>query len=124
MRYESPVPSAGPRWAAEDTEVNGVPIKKGEMVFLSWVAANGDPSVFAEPQRVDLDREPNRHIAFASGIHRCLGSHLARNELQVAIEQFHRRIPTYRVAEGESIAYEYAGVRQARRLPLEFTAAT
>ncbi len=122
MRFESPVPSSGARWAAEDTEVNGTQVKKGEMVYLCWAAANGDPAVFADPATVDFAREPNRHISFASGIHRCLGSHLARNELRVAIEQFHRRIADYQVADGDTIEYQFAGVRQARRLPLTFTA--
>ena len=123
MRFESPVPSGSPRWAIDDTEVNGVPVNKGDMVYLCWLAANGDPSAFTEPIMVDFDRSPNRHIAFASGLHRCLGSHLARIELRVAVEQFHRRIPEYFLAEGRSIEYQCAGVRQARRLPLSFTAA-
>jgi cytochrome P450 len=121
MRFESPVPSSGARWAVEDTEVNGVPIKAGDLVYLCWASANLDDATFDAPHSVDFDRADNRHIAFAAGIHRCLGSHLARNELRVAVDQFHRRIPDYWVPDGEHIEYELAGVRQARRLPIAFS---
>jgi cytochrome P450 len=122
MRFESPVPSGGARWATVDTEVNGVPVRKGEMVYLCWGSANLDPTAFTRPLAVDLDREVNRHIAFAAGIHRCLGSHLARLELRVAIDQLHRRIPDYEITPGEEPRYEFAGVRQVRHLPLSFPA--
>ena len=91
-------------------------------MYLCWASANLDDSTVDGPHSVDLDRPNNRHIAFGAGIHRCLGSHLARNELGVAVDQFHRRIPDYRVPEGERIEYELAGVRQARRLPVAFSA--
>jgi cytochrome P450 len=120
MRFESPVPSSGARTALRDTEVNGVPIKQGEMVYLCWASANLDPASFDHPLDADLDRTENRHIAFAAGIHRCLGSHLARAELRASVDQLHRRIPDYWVSEGEEIQYEFAGVRQARYLPLSF----
>jgi cytochrome P450 len=122
MRFESPVPSSGARWAKEDTEVNGVPIKQGDLAYFCWAAANLDPATFDDPFEVDLERVDNRHIAFAAGIHRCLGSHLARAELRVAVDQLHARIPDYRVTEGDAIEYEFAGVRQAKHLPLTFAA--
>ncbi len=121
MRYESPVPSSGARTALRDTEVNGVPIKQGEMVYLCWASANLDPASFDHPLDAHLDRTENRHIAFAAGIHRCLGSHLARAELRASVDQLHRRIPEYWVTDGEAIEYEFAGVRQARHLPLSFS---
>jgi cytochrome P450 len=93
------------------------------MVYLCWASANLDPEVFEQPADVDLARIDNRHIAFAAGIHRCLGSHLARAELRASIDQFHRRIPDYRVTEGDEVVYELAGVRQAKHLPLTFTPA-
>lgn len=123
MRIESPVPSSGARWAAKDTEINGVPVKAGEMVYLCWAAANLDPSAFDRPLEADVDRPDNRHIAFAAGIHRCLGSHLARAELRVAVDQLHQRIPDYWITEGDEVRFEFAGVRQAEHLPLTFTAA-
>lgn len=122
MRFESPVPSGGARWATEDTEINGVPVRKGDLVYFCWASANLDPSTFDRPTAVDLDREGNRHIAFAAGLHRCLGSHLARMELRAAIDQFHRRIPDYRVSDDHAVRYEFHGVRQAVRLPLTFSA--
>jgi cytochrome P450 len=124
MRYESPVPSGGGRWASRDTVVNGVPLKQGEMVFLCWASANLDPATFESPHQTDIAREPNRHIGFAAGFHRCLGSHLARAELRTAVEQFHRRIPEYWVTDGAEIEYEFAGVRQAKLLPVTFRAAS
>jgi cytochrome P450 len=120
MRFESPVPGAGARWAVEDTEVNGVTVRAGEMVYLCWATANVDRYAFDRPLRVELDRSPNRHIAFAAGTHRCLGSHLARVELRAALEQLHERIPDYWVTPGETVVYESHGVRQALRLPLTF----
>ena len=123
LRFESPVPSSGVRWAKEDTEVNGVAVKEGDLVYLCWASANLDPGAFDAPLEVDIERVNNRHIAFAAGIHRCLGSHLARAELRAAIDQFHRRIPDYWIADGDAIVYEFAGVRQAKQLPLTFRAA-
>ena len=123
MRSESPVPSGGGRWALRDTDVNGVAVRKGEMVYLCWGSANLDPAAFTCPLETDLQREANAHIAFAAGFHRCLGSHLARAELRVAIDQFHRRIPEYSISEGDKIEYELAGVRQAKRVPITFAVA-
>jgi cytochrome P450 len=123
MRFESPVPSSGTRWAVEDIEVNGVPVKAGDMIYLCWASGNLDPSAFESPAQADLARAENRHIAFAAGIHRCLGSHLARAELRASIDQFHRRIPDYWVTEGDTIVYELAGVRQAKHLPVTFAVA-
>ncbi len=121
MRLESPVPSSGVRWAIEDCEINGVPVNKGEMVYLCWGAGNVDPAVFTDPLTVDFHREANRHIAFAAGRHRCLGSHLARLELRCAIDQFHRRVADYEIAPGEEVQYKFEGVRHASHLPLVFT---
>ena len=93
------------------------------MVYLCWATANLDPQAFERPLTVELERSPNRHIAFAAGTHRCLGSHLARVELRAAIEQLHERIPDYWVTPGETVSYESHGVRQACRLPVTFRAA-
>lgn len=121
MRLESPVPSSGVRWATEDIEINGVPVKQHEMVYLAWAAGNIDPDVFPDPLEAKFDREANRHIAFAAGRHRCLGSHLARLELRCAIDQWHRRVSDYEIAPGEEVEYKFEGVRHASHLPLVFT---
>ncbi|HET9078439.1 MAG TPA: cytochrome P450 [Acidimicrobiales bacterium] len=91
------------RKVTEDVEFHGCPMKKDDMVLLTIQAATRDPDVFEDPGAVKLDRSPNRHIAFGASEHRCLGSHLARAELQIAMEEWHRRIPDYRVAEGVEI---------------------
>ncbi|WP_162264278.1 cytochrome P450 [Mycobacterium sp. Root265] len=121
MRTESPVPQGGLRWAAEDIEINGVEVKKGHMIFLGWASANIDPSVFEDPMGVDLTRKPNRHMSFAVGLHRCLGSHLARLEMVAALNRFHERIPSYTVTEGDPIRYQaIPGIRSATRIPVSF----
>src|SRR5581483_4771061 len=105
LRWETPVPGI-PRQATSDQELHGCPIKAGDMVSVSLGAANLDPEEFADPFAVDLDREPNPHIAFGGGVHRCLGSHLARRELRVALREWHRRIPDYWIKPGhEQLEY-------------------
>lgn len=120
MRFENPVLSGGMRYAIADTEIAGVPIRRGDKIDVCWTTANLDPAAFAEPLRVDLDRPANRHIAFASGIHRCLGSHLARLELRTAIRTLHARWASYAIAPGETPVYSHEGVRAATHLPLVF----
>ncbi len=122
MRFENPVLTGGPRYATRDTEIAGVPIRKGDKIDVCWTTANLDPEHFPEPLTVDFHRAGNRHIAFASGIHRCLGSHLARLELRTAIDAFHRRVSSYAIAPGEEPVYSHEGVRAATYLPLVFEA--
>ena len=85
------------RVAVEDTELAGCPINKGDQVMIMIGSANTDEAEFPDADEVRFDREVNRHIAFGGGIHRCLGSHLARMELRVALREWHRRIPDYEV---------------------------
>jgi cytochrome P450 len=121
MRSESPVPQGGLRWAAEDLEINGVKVTKGHMIFLGWASANVDPAIFDDPMTIDLSRKPNRHMSFAVGLHRCLGSHLARMEMVAALARFHERIPNYAVSEGDEVVYRVIpGIRQAGRIPISF----
>ena len=89
----------------QDVEVGGCPISKGERVSPLLGAANTDPAEFADPDVVDFARSPNRHRAFGGGPHRCLGSHLARMELRVALREFHRRIPDYEIPPGTELTY-------------------
>jgi cytochrome P450 len=92
-------------------------VAAGTRLHVSWSAANLDPDYFPDPLAVDFDRKPNPHIAFASGFHRCLGSHLARMELRAALDVFHQRIPDYWIEPG--VELEYSGnPRTPLNLPL------
>jgi cytochrome P450 len=122
LRYESPVTSGG-RVATTDLDLpSGEHIPAGTLMALSWHAANVDPGFFPDPLTVDFARSPNRHMAFASGFHRCLGSHLARMELTVALEAWHSRIPDYQIKPGTSLTYSEI-VRTPRHLPLIWSVA-
>jgi cytochrome P450 len=88
------------RTVTEDVEVNGVLMKKGDIVSCPSMVANRDPMEFPNPEKIDLQREDNRHTAFAYGPHRCLGSHLARREIVVGLEEFLARIPDFRIKPG------------------------
>ncbi len=91
------------RKVKKDIEVAGCPIAAGSMVQLPIRAATRDERAFAGGTDVRIDRTPNNHIAFGAGPHRCLGSHLARHELVIALEEWHRRIPDYQLADGAAI---------------------
>jgi len=118
LRWETPVPGVA-RVAMADVEVGGCPISKGERVSPLLGAANTDPAEFPDPDVVDFTRNPNRHRAFGGGAHRCLGSHLARMELRVALREFHRRIPDYEITPGTELIYT-AALRSVEALPLTF----
>ncbi|ANR93307.1 cytochrome P450 [Mycobacterium avium] len=118
LRWETPVPGVA-RVAAQDVEVGGCPISKGERVSPLLGAANTDPAEFPDPETVDFTRSPNRHRAFGGGPHRCLGSHLARMELRVALREFHGRIPDYEIKPGTQLTYT-AALRSVESLPLVF----
>lgn len=122
LRWESPV-QCGHRLATEDMVLpSGYEVKAGDHLQLLWAAGNIDASAYSDAMSVQLDRKTNRHVAFASGVHRCLGSHLARMELRCALEEFHSRIGEYRVKPGESVGYSSGStVRAAEYLPLVVT---
>ena len=88
------------RIAARDTELHGIRIKAGDRVSCPSMVANRDPKEFADPDRIDLGRIGNRHVAFAYGPHRCLGSHLARRELVIGLEEWLARMPPFRIKPG------------------------
>ena len=118
LRAYAPVTMA--RVVVEDTEVAGCPVKAGQMVMLPFPSANRDPEVFPDADKVILDRAENRHLAFGIGIHRCLGSNLARMELRVALEEWLRRIPNFELADPDSVTWSQGTVRGPRRLPVRF----
>jgi cytochrome P450 len=104
LRWETPVPAV-PRWARETVTVGPEVVEAGHHVMVNLSAANLDPREFADPLEVRFDRPVNRHLAFGGGIHRCMGSHLARRELRIALREWHRRIPEYSLAPGYQVTY-------------------
>jgi cytochrome P450 len=120
LRTESPVP-ATTRIAVKDVEIAGHHVNAGTAIHFSWAAANLDPDAFDNPLEVDFTRKRSPHVAFATGFHRCLGSHLARLELRTALDEFHKRIPDYRLKPGVTLEYETLPVRIARPLPLQWS---
>jgi cytochrome P450 len=118
LRHQTPVMML-PRIVAQDATIGGVEIKAGDGATLMIGAANVDEGEFDNPDHAHFDRERNRHLAFGGGPHRCLGSNLARLELRVAIEEFHRRIPEYELLPDAEIQFS-PGIRQADALPLRF----
>jgi cytochrome P450 len=116
MRFESPV-TQGFRHVVEDVELPSGTMKAGTNAIVWWAAANVDPEAFDDPMEIQLDRTPNAHICYASGWHRCLGSHLARMELRAALEEWHRRIPDYSIPEGTELFYS-VNPRAPHNLPL------
>jgi len=119
LRWESPVHQGIGRTATTDTTLpNGESIAAGTTVVPVLGAANLDPVEFGDPMDVRFDREGNRHIAFGGGVHRCLGSHLARRELRVTLREWHRRIPEYRIKEGHEELVFPPGLRHVKDLTL------
>jgi cytochrome P450 len=116
LRAYSPVTMA--REVMKETTVSGCPIKPGNMVLLSFPAANRDPTVFPDADKVIIDRKENRHAAFGLGIHRCVGSNLARMEMLVAIEEWLKRIPDFRLDPSRAVTWSEGTVRGPRQLPL------
>ena len=108
------------RIVTRDVEFAGCPMKAGDRVLLSIPAADRDPRQFPRADAFDVDRASNRHLAFAAGPHRCLGSHLARLELQIAVEEWHRRIPEYGLADDAEVTFHVGGVAGVDVLPLEW----
>jgi cytochrome P450 len=108
------------RKVMRDTEVAGCPVNAGDMVLLPISSANRDPHEFDRADEVILDRENNRHLAFGAGPHRCLGSHLARLELRVAMEAWHARIPVYEIDPAVAIEEHSAGLIGLNNLPLRW----
>lgn len=105
------------RSAAADTELSGVPIRKGDKVVLWYTSANFDEGVFADPYRFDITRDPNPHVTFGTGRHVCLGASLARLEVRVFLEEFFSRIDSYRVGEPDRLRSNF--IRGIKHLPIK-----
>jgi cytochrome P450 len=118
LRAYSPVTMA--REVMKETTISGCPVKPGNMVLLSFPAANRDPAVFPDADKVVIDRKENRHAAFGLGIHRCVGSNLARMEMTVAIEEWLKRIPDFRLDPAGKVRWSEGTVRGPRQLSILF----
>jgi len=120
LRFYAPVTMA--RMVKEDFDFYGCPMKKDDWVLLGFPAANRDPEAFVDADQFIIDRAVNRHAAFGLGIHRCVGSNLARMELRVAIEEFIKRYPTFELADPSAVTWAQGQVRGPRSIPLRVLA--
>ncbi|MBV9994683.1 MAG: cytochrome P450 [Caulobacteraceae bacterium] len=120
LRYHAPVLGTS-RKLAKDVEVEGVKLKAGEQTLVCWAAANRDPAAFEDPNEVRFDRPSNRHLTFSVGPHRCLGSHVARMEIRVMLEEMFRLYPDFKlVEEGLQFAPDVAIIYGYKAVPLTF----
>ncbi len=116
LRYYAPVTMA--RKVIKDTEVAGCPVHAGDQMLLTFPAANHDPEAFENADEFQLDRAKNRHVAFGLGIHRCVGSNLARLELVVALQEWLRAFPNYTLDPTKETTWANGQVRGPRTLPV------
>ncbi|MEU5990636.1 cytochrome P450 [Spirillospora sp. NPDC047418] len=116
LRVYAPVTMA--RLVKEDMHWRGADMRADDWVLLSFPAANRDPAQFDRADEVAIDRQVNRHAAFGLGIHRCVGSHLARMELRVALEVWLERIPSFALDDASAVTWAAGQVRGPRTLPL------
>lgn len=121
LRFFTPAPGDG-RTIAADVEVDGVVLKEGERLWLSWAMANRDPELFTDPDEVVLDRTGNRHFSFGLGVHRCIGSNVARTVFKSMLTAVLDRMPDFRCEPGGAVHYQTIGVIQGmQHLPATFT---
>ncbi|WP_405182653.1 cytochrome P450 [Nocardia sp. NBC_01377] len=120
LRHDTPAQTQG-RTVTKDCVYKGQEFKAGDKVLLSHAAANRDPKVFPDPDKIDFDRKPNRHIAFGVGPHRCLGSHHAKVMFEVMISEILSRLPDFTLAGDIEYFPDGGDVWAVRRLPIRFT---
>lgn len=121
LRYFTPAPGDGRTFSA-DCEFEGTQFKEGERLWLSWAMANRDPQVFDNPNEVELDRKGNRHFSFGLGIHRCIGSNVARTVFKRMVIAVFDRMPDFKCDPAGAMHYDTIGVIQGmRKLPATFT---
>lgn len=116
LRFYAPVTMA--RLVAEDTQIGECPVKAGDWTLLSFPAANRDPEAFEDADTFIIDRARNRHAAFGLGIHRCVGSNLARMELTVAVDEWMKRFGDFELSNPEAVRWATGQVRGPRELPV------
>jgi cytochrome P450 len=123
LRYDGPVNPGIARFAREDVEIAGVTVPRGATVLIASAIADRDPAQFPDPDRLDITRRDNGHLAFGHGIHYCLGAPLARLEGQIAIGTVLRRLPDLALAVPPTeLNWRPGGLRGPTRLPVTFTA--
>jgi len=122
LRAYAPVTMA--RIVAQDHELNGCPLKKDDWLLLPFPAANRDPEAFEDADKFVIDRQKNRHGAFGLGIHRCLGSNLARMELAVALEVFVERVQEFSLVDPSKVRFSTGQIRGPRELPISVNSNT
>jgi cytochrome P450 len=110
--------SATARVVVKDTERHGVTLRKGDLVLIPWGMSGMDPRVFDNPHEVDFNRSTTRQLVFGIGPHRCIGMHVARQVIKLAVEEWHARVPSYRVEDGQAPGRHYTTVRGYHSLPL------
>jgi len=121
LRWVTPVQGMA-RTVTRDCEFSGQPLRKDDRVWISWASANLAPELFDEPEQIKLDRSPNRHSAFGLGIHRCLGSNLARVVWRIVVEQVLRRMPDYELDLSAAERYPSIGITNGwKYTPVTFT---
>jgi cytochrome P450 len=121
LRFFTPAPGDG-RTFSEDVDLDGTQFKEGERLWISWAMANRDPSVFQDPDKIVLDRKGNRHFSFGLGMHRCIGSNVARTVFKSMLTAVLDRMPDYQCDPEGTVHYETIGVIQGmRKLPATFT---
>lgn len=121
LRYLTPVQMTKPRYVTEDTQVDGIQLKRGDKLMGLLASANCDPEKFDDPETIDFDRQPNQHVGFGGGIHFCLGAQLARIETEIGITRLLERFPEIRVAQSTNTLKWSAktGLRSLKRLSLQ-----
>ena len=116
LRYYAPVSMA--RQVVKDVEVTGCPMRAGEQTLVNFPAANHDPEAFENPEEFQIDRLRNRHVAFGMGIHRCVGSNLARLELLVGLQEWIKAFPNYSLDPAKKTLWANGQVRGPRNIPV------
>jgi cytochrome P450 len=120
LRFTTPA-QGGARTIAADCEIGGYRFQEADRVWLSYALANRDPAVFPNPDEVVIDRFPNRHAAFGLGVHRCIGSNLARMTFKIMMQEVLSRIPDYAIEEDGVVRYEDVGtINGFRHMPATF----
>jgi cytochrome P450 len=121
LRFYTPAPGDG-RTFSQDCEILGTPFEEGDRLYLSWSMANRDPEVFPEPNTIDLGRPGNRHSSFGLGIHRCIGSNMARMTFKQMLTAVLDRMPDFVCDKAEAVHYDTVGIINGmKHLPATFT---